>query len=63
MPKVRLLTSLAGIAFSHNCGDEIDCNEAEAKRFIDRGMAEAIEPPKVERAVKKTKVEKAVKGY
>lgn len=59
--KVRLLTGMAGIEFSHNAGDEIDCNEAEAKRFIEAGIAEPISAPaKVERAVKKVKTRKAV---
>ena len=59
MAKVRLLTSMAGIDFSHNIGDVIDCNDAEAKRFVDAGIAEALtsEAPKVERAVKKARVE------
>lgn len=61
MPKVRLLTSMAGINFSHNAGDEIDCNAAEAKRYIERGIAEAIETPKIEKAVRKTATRKAVK--
>lgn len=61
MPKVKLLTSMAGIHFSHNQGDLIDCNEAEAKRYIDAGIAEPIDAPsKIERAVKKTKTRKAV---
>lgn len=42
MAQVRLLTSMAGIDFSHNTGDVIDCNEAEAKRYIDAGIAEAV---------------------
>ena len=63
MAKVRLLTSMAGIDFSHNVGDVIDCNDAEAKRFIDAGIAEALtsDAPKVERAVKKGRVETRVK--
>ena len=63
MPKVKLLTSMAGIGFSHNAGDIIDCNEAEAVRFVAAGIAEAAEAPvsKVERAVKKRKVQTAVK--
>ncbi len=60
MPKVKLLTSMAGIAFSHNAGDEIDCNEAEAARYIAAGIAEPIQGAKVERAVKTTKTRKAV---
>ena len=61
MPKVKLLTSMAGIDFSHNVGDVIDCNAAEAQRFIDAGIAEAVDTsPKIERAVKKTRTRKAV---
>jgi|TARA_R110000823_G_C15936518_1_gene499986 hypothetical protein len=61
--KIRLLQSMAGISFSHNAGDIIDANEAEAKRFVERDIAEYIvnKAPKIERAVKKNKVEKAVK--
>ena len=61
MPKVRLLTSMAGIDFSHNHGDIIDCNDAEAVRFVAAGIAEAVTQPKIERAVKKANVRKAVK--
>ena len=62
MPKVRLLTSMAGIDFSHNQGDVIDCNEAEAVRFIKAGIAEPIEAAKPERAVKSRATRRAVKG-
>ncbi len=61
MPKVKLLTSMAGIDFSHNQGDIIDCNEAEAVRYISAGIAEAVESVKVEKAVKKIATRKAVK--
>ena len=63
MAKIKLLTSLAGIDFSHNAGDIIDCNEAEAQRYIAAGFAEAVgaPAPKVERAVKKRAVETATK--
>lgn len=61
MPKVKLLTSMAGIDFSHNAGDTIDCNEAEAVRFIAAGIAEPVETAKVERAVAKPVTRKAVK--
>jgi len=55
---------MAGIDFSHNAGDIIDCNEAEAKRFIDAGIAEAVgaAEPKVEKATAKRKVETATKA-
>jgi hypothetical protein len=61
MPKVKLLTSMAGIDFSHNRGDIIDCNEAEALRFIAAGIAEPVETAAVERAVKAPITRKAVK--
>jgi hypothetical protein len=61
MPKVKLLTSMAGIDFSHNEGDIIDCNEAEAVRFIAAGIAEPVAVTKVERAIAKPAVRKAVK--
>lgn len=61
MPKVKLLTSMAGIDFSHNAGDIIDCNEAEAVRFIAANIAEPVEGAKVERAVAKPVTRKAVK--
>lgn len=62
MPKVKLLTSMAGIDFSHNAGDVIDCNAAEAQRFLKAGIAEAVAAPaaKVERAVKKPVTRKAI---
>lgn len=60
--KVKLLVGMAGIDFSHNAGDEIDCNEAEGKRFIEAGIAEPVQAaPKVQRAVKKVSTRKAVK--
>lgn len=61
MPKVKLLTSMAGIDFSHNQGDLIDCNEAEALRYIKAGIAEPVEAQKPEKAVKKKFTRKAVK--
>ena len=61
MPKVKLLTSMAGIDFSHNEGDVIDCNEAEAVRYVKAGIAELAEAPKPQKAVKKVATRKAVK--
>ena len=52
---------MAGIDFSHNRGDIIDCNEAEALRFISAGIAEPVETAVVERAVKAPITRKAVK--
>jgi len=63
MAKVRLLTSMAGVDFSHNKGDVIDCTDEVAVRYIAAGIAEgfADAEPKVERAAKKVVTEKAVK--
>jgi len=63
MAQVRLLTSMAGIDFSHNEGDTIDCNDAEAVRFIAAGIAEPVGAQKIERATKKAQTRKAVKDY
>lgn len=43
--KVKLLSSLAGSGRDHvgHAGEEWECDEAEASRLIERGMAEAIE--------------------
>lgn len=58
MAKVKLLTGLSGPDVSLAPGEVHVCSAAEAKRLIDRGMAEAIAAapkaakPKVEKAVK-----------
>lgn len=64
--KVRLLVARVGSFFTQNRGDEIEVGEAEAKRMISAGHAEAIVEPvrqgQVERAVaSRPKIEKAVK--
>ena len=57
--KLRLLQSMAGIDFSHNVGDVIEVNDAEAvKRYIERGIAEPVETAKKETATKKTAAKK-----
>lgn len=61
MPQVKLLSSMAGINFSHNAGDVIDCNEAEAVRFIAAGIAEPVDGANVERATRKRVTRRAVK--
>ena len=49
--KLRLLQSMAGIEFSHNVGDEIEVNGADAiQRYVERGIAEIVEPAKKEKA-------------
>ena len=53
--KLRLLQSMAGIDFSHDRGDIIEVNDADAiQRYVERGIAEIVEPAKKEKAIKKT---------
>ena len=63
MAKVKLLTSMAGINFSHNVGDIIEMSDEQAVRFVDAGIAEAVDAPKskIERAIPKRKFDTAVK--
>jgi hypothetical protein len=55
---------MAGIDFSHNVGDEIEVNDADAiQPYVERGIAEIVEPVKKEKAIKKTaKKETATKA-
>jgi len=53
--KLKLLQSMAGIDFSHNVGDIIEVNDAEAvKWYVERGIAEIVKTTKKETAAKKT---------
>ena len=53
--KVKLLVSMAGPNAAHNAGDEIDVDDATAKRFIERNIAEPI----VSKTAKETAEKKA----
>lgn len=57
--KVRLLQGRAGVDFSQIPGEEIDVDQAEAIRMIERGQAEPVRDVAPERAVPKTRREKA----
>ena len=61
--KVKLLVSMAGPDVSYNAGDEIDVDDAAAKRFIERNVAEPIasEPAKETIEKKSPRESKAVK--
>ena len=61
--KVKLLVSMAGPTAAHNAGDLIDVDDATAKRFIERNIAEPISSkPAKETAEKKApRKRKAVK--
>lgn len=55
MMKVKLLVSMAGPDVSHNAGDLIDVDDATAKRFIERNIAE----PVVSKSAKETAEKKS----
>ena len=61
MAKIRMLTSMAGTDFVFEQGAIVDVTDAEAVRYVDAGIAEALVSAPIERAIKKTAVEKAVK--
>ena len=49
--RVKLLTSLAGRNFSYRAGQEVDLDDADAERLIEKRQAEAVgkkrgRPPK-----------------
>ena len=61
--KVKLLVIMAGPDISHNVGDEIDVDDATAKWFIERNIAEPIasKPAKEKVEKKSLRKRKAVK--
>jgi len=59
--KIKMLTAMAGTNFVYNRGDEVEMADDVATRYINAGIAEPVREEKIERAVTKAKVEKAVK--
>jgi hypothetical protein len=60
--RVTLLTSIAGIGFSHNRGDVIEVDDAYSIRLIESGQAELVdEPAEVETATSKPATRKAAR--
>ncbi len=60
--KIKLLTARATASGSQNRGDIIDVPEDEAGRMIEAGQAEVVRAAvKPEKAVKRSKTEKAAK--
>jgi len=55
MMKVKLLVGMACPTAAQNAGDEIDVDDATAKRFIERNIAEPI----VSKTAKETAEKKA----
>ena len=63
MPKVRMIETQAGADFTRNKGEVVDVTDAEYERFIEVGIAEAVDAAQQkQRATKQTKKQTAVKG-
>lgn len=59
--KVKLLVSRSGADGAQNMGDEINVDNDEAKRMFEAGQAVPVRGSIPEKAVKRTKAEKANK--
>lgn len=59
--KVKLYVSRSGPNGTFVAGDEIDVDEAEAKRMIAKGQCAPVRAAKPEKAIKRAKAEKAIK--
>ena len=59
--RVTLLTSIAGIGFSHNRGDVIEVDDAYSIRLIESGQAELVDEPVIETATRKPATRKAAR--
>lgn len=57
--KVRLLTSMAGPLGSFAYGDEVEMEDAEAARFLERGLAEPWTDDAIETAAASDSAETA----
>lgn len=53
--KIKLKTSMSGPEGTHGPGEELDVENAYAKRLLDSGQAEAVGKKPVERAEKTSK--------
>lgn len=51
MPKIRILTSIAGPRFAWQEGDEVDTTELEATRLIRAGIALPVHALPIETAI------------
>lgn len=58
--QVKLLVARAGAQGAQNRGEVIDVSTDEAARMIEAGQAEPVRGAKLEKAVKRSKSEKAV---
>lgn len=56
--RIKFLTSIAGVNYSHKPGDEVDWRDnAEAERFVKAGYATKIVSPPVPPKVEKPKAD------
>jgi hypothetical protein len=54
LPKVKMLTSLAGLNHSIQFGEEVEVTDEVAKAWVDAGIAESVEEiPKKKSTLKK----------
>jgi hypothetical protein len=60
--KVKLLVARATATGAENRGDVVDVSNAEAVRMIEAGQAEPVREAAPERAVPRSRAEKAAKG-
>lgn len=63
MKKIKFIASPLGFGLGYSQGEEGEFEASQADELIKLGLAELIEEtkPKIEKAVKETKTEKAVK--
>lgn len=59
--KVKLLVSRVGMAGAQDRGDVIEVPADEGRRMVAAGQAEVVRSKEPERAVRKSKAEKAAK--
>ncbi|WP_424967332.1 hypothetical protein [Dinoroseobacter sp. S375] len=59
--KVKLLVARASAAGAQNVGDEIEVSSDEARRLIEAKQAAPVRSAAPQKAVKRSKAEKAVK--
>lgn len=57
--QVKLLTSLSEARQTWSAGDTYECSSETAARLIEKGFASPIREEKIERAVKRSRKEKA----
>jgi hypothetical protein len=46
LPKVKMLTSMGGLNFSYQFGEEVEVSDEVAKAWIEAEIAEAVEEKK-----------------